>query len=92
MAQNFCDSYRTRQVGDFLITEYEPLGRFDDALEIVWQNVARSPSLHLYPRLNEQAEKADAWATPRERAIAHVRDQSDAPSAFFLWTMDDLHP
>jgi len=70
----FADSYRTGQLGDFLIAEYEKQGRYDDAVELVWQDFSRMPSLNIYQRLKQQADKAGAWDEWREKAIARTRN------------------
>jgi tetratricopeptide (TPR) repeat protein len=75
--KTFSDSYRTGLLGNFLITEYEQQGRFDDAVEIVWQDILQQPTLANYQRLKQQADKAGTWDEWRERAIAHVRECCD---------------
>ncbi len=71
----FQGSYHAGQLGDFLIAAYEQQGRHDDAIDIVWQDFSRSPSLHLYQKLQRQAEKADKWDEWREEALAVMRDK-----------------
>ncbi|NEP19718.1 MAG: hypothetical protein F6J97_22985 [Leptolyngbya sp. SIO4C1] len=73
----FRDHYRTGQLGDFLITAYEQQSRFDDAIAVVWQDFARQPSLPLYQRLKQQAEKAHDWPEWRAQALSHVRQWVD---------------
>jgi len=74
----FQDSY-TGQLGDFLVAAYEQQGRYEEAIDIVWQDFSRSPSLHLYQKLQQQAEKADAWDDWREEALALIRDKLQDP-------------
>ena len=72
----FRGDYFTGQLGDFLISAYEQQDRFDDAVAIVWQDFFRSPSLHLYQKLKQQADKAHDWPKWRESALTHVRQGS----------------
>lgn len=71
----FQSSYHSGQLGDFLIAAYEQQGRYADAIDIVWQDFSRSPSLHLYQKLQCQAEKANDWPEWREEALALTRDK-----------------
>lgn len=71
----FRGDYFTGQLGDFLISAYEQQDRFDDAVAIIWQDFSRSPSLHLYQKLKQQADKAHDWPKSRERALTHVKQE-----------------
>lgn len=71
-------SYFSGSLGEFLIGAYEHQGRFDDAVAIVLDNFLRHPSLRLYQQLKVQADKANAWPTWRERALAHIRQETKA--------------
>ena len=73
----FAESYRTGNLGEFLIAEYEKQWRFDDAIAVIWQDFEQSPSLVIYKKLKAQAEKANAWPEWRERAISHARHVID---------------
>ena len=70
----FAESYRTGNLGDFLIEIYEQQGRWDDAVEIVWRDFSRTPSLQFYKKLHTQAQKVKQWPQWRDRAIACVKD------------------
>jgi uncharacterized Zn finger protein len=70
----------TGQLGDFLIDAYERQGSYDEAIDIVWQDFSHSPSLHLYQKLQRQAEKAKNWDEWREEALAVIRDKLQDPS------------
>lgn len=75
----FANIYYTGQLGDFLIAAYEAQGRLEDAIAIVWQDFERNPSLEIYQRLKQQADKAQTWPTWRERALTHIQAGVDPP-------------
>jgi uncharacterized Zn finger protein len=60
---------------DLVIEEYHRRGRIEDAMELVWQAFTQSVSLYTYQKLKTQAERANQWATWRDRALAHIRQQ-----------------
>jgi len=72
--------YRLSGLQDFLIAEYERRGRLEDAVEVVWKDFARSPSLPLYQKLKAQAEKNDTWPQRRVEALHEIRTRSQAPN------------
>ncbi|MFG6095008.1 hypothetical protein SPB21_07145 [Leptothoe sp. ISB3NOV94-8A] len=72
----FKDDYFTGQLGDFLIAAYEQQNRFDDAIKIVWQDFANRPSLQLYQKLKQHADKAHDWSKWRDRALDHIRQNA----------------
>lgn len=76
----FKDSYRTAQLGDFLITAYEQQGRFDDAVDLVWAEYSDRPSLRLYQKLKQQADKVHSWSEWRDRALERARQAADSTS------------
>ncbi|MEN8444074.1 MAG: DUF6880 family protein [Cyanobacteria bacterium J06555_13] len=75
------EDYFTGQLGDFLIAAYEQQDRFEDAIAVVWQDFSRSPSLHLYQKLQQQADKDRDWSTWRERALEHISQLSQPPTS-----------
>ena len=73
----FKDDKFTGQLGDFLIATYEQQNRFEEAMAIVWQDFSRQPSLHLYRKLKQQADKTHAWSQWRDQALTHIKQVSD---------------
>ncbi|MEO1209768.1 MAG: DUF6880 family protein [Cyanobacteria bacterium J06638_20] len=69
----FQDSYLSGRLGEFLVSAYEEVDRFEDAVELVWQDFNRYPSLKYYKDLKQQAEKAGQWDGWRDRALTHLR-------------------
>ncbi|MEM9213396.1 MAG: DUF6880 family protein [Cyanobacteria bacterium P01_F01_bin.150] len=69
----FSDSYRSGNLGDFLIKSYEAQHRWEDALAIVWGDFDRQPSLSYYQPLKQQADKTGVWSEWRPKAIERVR-------------------
>ncbi|MBE9077447.1 hypothetical protein IQ241_09075 [Romeria aff. gracilis LEGE 07310] len=67
------DAFRTGQLSDFLISAYEQQGRFNDAVNLVWEAFSRRPSLQLYQKLKRQADKAQRWPDWRDRALDRAR-------------------
>jgi len=72
--------YRPVGLQDFLIAEYEQRGRLEDAVELIWKDFARSPSLPAYQKLKAQAEKNDTWPQRRVQALHEIRTRSQAPN------------
>ncbi|MBE9100313.1 DUF6880 family protein [Vacuolonema iberomarrocanum] len=70
----FQDSYLSGRLGEFLVSAYEGVERFEDAVELVWQDFKRYSSLKNYQDLKQRAEKAGQWAHWRDRALTHLRE------------------
>ncbi|MEO1147821.1 MAG: DUF6880 family protein [Cyanobacteria bacterium J06638_22] len=71
--ETFQGSYLSGQLGKFLVSAYEEVNRFEDAVELVWQDFKRYPSLKTYKDLKQHAEKAGQWDSWRDRALTHLR-------------------
>ncbi|WP_416670654.1 SWIM zinc finger family protein [Egbenema bharatensis] len=63
------------QLREFLVEEYERRGRFDQAIDLIWNAFKQMAHLGSYQRLKEQAEKHHDWAEWRDRALSYVREQ-----------------
>ena len=55
--------------------------RHDDALALVWRLFEARPDLEGYQRLKQHAERADAWAHWRERALTLLRRNAEPASS-----------
>lgn len=69
----FQESYLSGRLGEFLVSAYEAVDRFEDAVELIWQDFERYPSLKYYKDLKQKAEKAGQWDSWRDRALTHLR-------------------
>ncbi len=66
---------------EFLADEYHRRRRHDDALALVWRLFEARPDLEGYQRLKQHAERADAWAHWRERALTLLRRNAEPASS-----------
>lgn len=58
---------------ELLAGMYHDLGRHDDAMALAWVAFTEQPYLTAYEDLRRHAERAGAWPSWRERALAAVR-------------------
>ncbi|EXJ15885.1 DUF6880 family protein [Imhoffiella purpurea] len=71
---------------DFLAAAYLDRGRQDEALQLTWIQFEEYPSLVVYQKLAQVAERIGIWPAQRERALAFLEEsmQSGA-SAILQW-------
>lgn len=62
----------------FLADEHHRRGEHAQGVELVWAGFARGPSLQGYQLLHEHAGRVESWAAWRERALALLREHSEA--------------
>jgi hypothetical protein len=68
-----------RGLRDLLADVYHRMGRFDDAMHVVWVDFAEQPGLDGYRALRAHALRAEgAWPAWRRRALDAVRAAADA--------------
>jgi uncharacterized Zn finger protein len=58
---------------EFVVQEYQRLGRREDALALVWDAFVDAPHVAMYEELAAHAKRAKCWPPWRERALALVR-------------------
>ncbi len=72
----FSEGYQSYHLRAFLVDVYQRQGRFDDAMQLVWEEFIQSPSLPGYQRLKTEAEKGDRWPAWCNQALDHLRTQA----------------
>lgn len=60
---------------DFLADEYYRRRRHDEAMDLIWRQFAKAPSLHSYQHLRDHADRIKQWPAWRDKALAHIRSQ-----------------
>jgi len=60
---------------EFLADEYHRRKRHTEAMALIWEAYAASPSLHDYENLAEHARRVDEWPVWRERALGFLREE-----------------
>lgn len=64
-------------LSDFVTEEYHHRGRHTDAMDIIWTEFIKSPSLHSYQKLRANALRSSKiekeWTQWRDKALAHLR-------------------
>jgi uncharacterized Zn finger protein len=58
---------------EFVADEYHRRKRHDDAMTLAWAEFSQRPDLEQYKNLKRHADRAKAWATWREKALAAIR-------------------
>lgn len=53
--------------------EYALFGRFEDAMQLIWNQFVKSPALTNYQALERHAKVAKDWASWREKALDEIR-------------------
>ena len=85
---------RDWRLGEFLADEYHRRGRPRDAMDLIWEQFAESPSLANYQKLQAHAYKTGSseWSPWRERAFATLRatierqkKQAKRPKTYWHW-------
>ncbi|MGB3491329.1 MAG: DUF6880 family protein [Elainellaceae cyanobacterium] len=74
----FENSYLFWGLSNFLVGAYEEKGRFDDAVQLVWQEFKQQPSLQAYQKLQKQALKAKSWSTWRQKVFDDVHTSGES--------------
>ena len=59
---------------EFLAEEYHRRKRHDEAMALVWAELAESPRLAQYENLKKHADRIHRWPEWREKALASIRD------------------
>ncbi len=59
---------------DFLAEEYHRRKRHDEAMALIWAQLAEAPDLARYQHLKKHADRIDQWPAWREKALAAIRE------------------
>lgn len=60
---------------ELVADEYHRRKRHDDAMTLAWAEFSERPDLERYENLKRHADRAKAWATWREKALAAIRQE-----------------
>ncbi len=63
---------RDDRLRDFLASEYDRLGRHQDALALIWQSFQISPGVDSYEALKQYADRAEEWPRWRDKAVRYL--------------------
>jgi tetratricopeptide (TPR) repeat protein len=64
---------RDETLVDLAAQAYAKLGRFDEAMQGIWNQFVKSPGLTSYQALEKHAKVAKRWAMWREKALDEIR-------------------
>ena len=71
----FSGTQRDERLRAFIAEAYQGRGRHDEAVTLVWEAVAETPSLETFRQLEQHAGRAGQWPAWREKALVLIRER-----------------
>lgn len=69
--------HRDYRLVEVAAEEYHRIGRATQAVELAWDAFEETPGVQTYSRLRNHAERAGTWPDLHERALTHLRRQTN---------------